>query len=155
MRGKQVAIGVMLALALFGTRAMAQTAPAATITVNPTEGCKTSVIVCYGIPVTIAGTPIASMALYESWIIFYDANHNVVQSGPVTRQVTGYNSLYQPIQYTISYTASGDPDRNADTDQVAGGFVLNVTWRKAIGVRWAGWIATVTGGSGAQSTTQD
>jgi hypothetical protein len=113
------------------------------------------VIVCYGIPVSIAGTPITSMALYESWIIFYDASHNVVQSGPLTRQVTGYDNLYQPVQYTISYTASGDPDGNADTDQLAGGFVMNVTWRKAIGMRWGGWVATVTGGSGAQSVTQD
>jgi hypothetical protein len=155
MRGKQFVIGVTLALALLAMRAKAQTAPAATVTVGATEGCKTSVIVCDGIPVTVAGTPIASMALYESWIIFYDANRNVVQSGPLSRHVTGYNDLYQAVQYTISYTVSGDPDGNADTDQVAGGFVMNVTWRKAAGMRWGGWVATVTGGSGAQSVTQD
>lgn len=154
MRGKQFAIGCLLALALFALQAKAHAAPAAAITVGVSD-CKTSVIVCYGVAATIAGTPVTSMALYESRIIFYDANHNVVQSGPLTRQVTRYNNLYQPIQYTISYTVSDDPDGNGDTDQIVGGFVMNVTWHKAAGMRWGGWIATVTGGSGAQSITHD
>lgn len=44
--------------------------------------------------------------------------------------------------------------RTATPAQIVGGFVMNVTWRKASGMRWGGWIATVTG-SGAQSITQD
>lgn len=144
-------LGLVLAFA-FVSNAQEKTTP---VTIGTTQGCKTSVVVCYAIPVTIPGTPIVTMSLYETEIFFYDTNHALVMGGSLTRQVTKYNSLYQPIQYTISYTVSGDPDENGDTDQIAGGFVMNVTWKKGCGVRWCGWLATVTGGSGAQSVTQD
>lgn len=144
-------LGLVLAFA-FASNAQQDTAA---VKIGTTQGCKTSVIVCYSIPVTIAGTPIVTMSLYETQIFFYDSSHNLIMGGSLTRQVTGYNSLYQPIQYTISYTVSGDPDSNSDTDQIAGGFVMNVTWKKGCGVRWCGWLATVTGGSGTQEVTQD
>ncbi len=122
---------------------------------------------CYSVPLTIGnvtGTAWIDVQNQAGFILF---RPNLEGSNYVEGQITGafveaHNAIGQVTRATITFKilvpsangAQADPDNNNDSDGVQGSITLNASYTFG-GGRFSGWACTITGGSGAQSITQD
>ena len=152
-------IGAMLFMLAFAIGASAQTQPPSTpITVGTTNCGVGGFVNCYAVPLTI-GTNSGTAWFYSNgnrgFILF---RPSLEGSEYVTAAITSFtvnsrNIIGQATQVTITFTVVADPNADGDQDTVQGSITLNFAYQPLSRHGW--YNVQVTGGSGAQSITQD
>lgn len=118
--------------------------------------CGTSYNYCYNVPVTIGGVQGTMWIDSPYFILFRAPLENA--TNPATVQITSVgNFVYQNgliVQETIAFSGPADPNNDNDSDTVTGQITLNFSYQRRCG-RGCYEYATIMGGSGSQSITQD
>ena len=118
--------------------------------------CGTSYNYCYNVPVTIGGVQGTMWIDSPYFILFRAPLENA--NNPATLQITSVgNFVYQNgliVQETIAFSGPADSNNDNDTDTVTGQITLNFSYQRRCG-RGCYEYATIMGGSGSQSITQD
>jgi hypothetical protein len=164
MKKLLAALLFVLAFAIGASAQSTMTITVGQIDIGPAPGMHLNV---YSLPLTIGGNsgtawfypqPCNSYGVC-GWILFRPPlegpNNNPLAI--VTSWVpNSFNSIGQVTSATVTYTFQGDPNIDGDTDAGTGSITFNFSYSWGKVGRYAfGWIETITGGSGAQSITQD
>jgi hypothetical protein len=136
--------------------------PSTPITVGQSAGLCTGsgvTFYCYTVAMTI-GANSGTAWVYPQWnggfILF---RPNLEGADYVTAMVTSsvctaHDAVGRTTQLTVTYTLVGDPNDDGDKDAVVGTITFNIAY--VLGGRWHNlYYPVITGGSGAQSITQD
>jgi hypothetical protein len=120
---------------------------------------------CYSVPITVGDASSTAWFFPQGnggFILFRPPTEGdaYVTARVTSTTVNSRNTIGQVTQETITYTVVGDPDGDGDSDTVVGSVTINMTYAYSRGGGGkggggAGWYMTITGGTGAQSITQD
>ena len=127
---------------------------------------------CYSFPMIVggvAGTAWIDVQGQGGFILFRPGleGANYVEGKITSSTVDSRNAIGQATSATITFAIpnpslngyAGDPDNNGDSDAVVGAITINASYYYSSGgggrAGAAGWVVTVTGGTGTQSIVQD
>jgi hypothetical protein len=166
-------IGVMLFVLgfMFGVTANAQSTTPITVGASPNANCVGSgtTFYCYTVNMTVggvSGTAIVYPQGQRGFILFRptlegpDFVTGLVTSTVVKATDSVGRTTQLQVNFTISSVGAGglpqnpDPNNDGDTDVVVGTITFNISY--VLGGRWHNiYYPVITGGTGAQSITQD